>query len=69
MSAGLLATIIEAPLQLQKSQPTIPSAMASICAAQGVPTAGNAAGNAKNYTDLSGAPNKPQGKPWGADIR
>lgn len=69
MSAGLLATFIEAPLQLQKDQPTIPPAMAALCKAQGIPTEGNAAGNAHNFTDLQGAPTLPRAAPWGAMIK
>jgi iron transport multicopper oxidase len=52
--AGLTATIVEAPLELQRSQRINPS-MKSICEAQGVPTAGNAAGNTQNHLDLTGA--------------
>jgi iron transport multicopper oxidase len=62
--AGLTATIVEAPQDLQKSQ-SINPAMERICKQQGVPTAGNAAGNTHNYTDLRGAntaaPQNPKG--------
>ena len=51
---GLSATIIEAPLQLQQGQQINP-AMEQICKQQGVPTAGNAAGNTENHLDLTGA--------------
>jgi iron transport multicopper oxidase len=54
VEAGLTATIIEAPQQLQDRQHYIPPAMAAICKSQGIPTFGNAAGNSKNYTDLRG---------------
>lgn len=50
---GLTATIIEAPEQLAGL--TIPSDSLANCKAQGIPTAGNAAGNTKNLTDLGGA--------------
>ena len=56
--AGLAATIVEAPLVLQKQQ-SIPPAWTYQCASQGYPTAGNAAENTKNYTDLRGAVTKP----------
>ena len=55
VEAGLTATIIEAPHMIQSQQPTIPPAMAAICKSQGIPTAGNAAGNTKNFLDLTGA--------------
>jgi iron transport multicopper oxidase len=62
--AGLTATIIEAPLELQKQQQINP-AMEAICKRHGTPTAGNAAGNTKDFTDLTGAntvaPQKPRG--------
>jgi iron transport multicopper oxidase len=51
---GLLLTLIEDPLAIQKGQPNIPSQMQSICKAQGMPLVGNAAGNSKNYLDLKG---------------
>ena len=50
---GLSATIIEAPEQLVGL--SIPSDSMANCKAQGIPTSGNAAGNTKNLTDLSGA--------------
>jgi iron transport multicopper oxidase len=62
--AGLTATIVEAPLQLQQSQKINP-AMEEICKAQGVKTAGNAAGNTQNHFDLRDAntvaPQNPRG--------
>lgn len=51
---GLTATFIEAPDQLQASL-TVPDDHYSACAVQGIPTAGNAAGNTANLTDLTGA--------------
>jgi len=52
--AGLAATFIEAPLELQKRQ-SIPSTFTQMCSSQNIPTQGNAAGNTHNYTDLTGA--------------
>lgn len=52
--AGLTATIVEAPLELQGSQKINP-AMEEICRNQGVPTTGNAAGNTADYLNLTGA--------------
>ncbi|OCK76302.1 multicopper oxidase [Lepidopterella palustris CBS 459.81] len=54
MDAGLLLTLIEAPLAIQSGQPNIPSQMQSICKAQSIPLAGNAAGNSQNFIDLHG---------------
>jgi iron transport multicopper oxidase len=50
---GLTATIIEAPEEL--SGLPIPSDSQAACAMQNIPIAGNAAGNTKNLTDLTGA--------------
>lgn len=54
VDAGLTATFIEAPTQLQSGK-AIPQAAKDQCKAQGIPTAGNAAGNTVNYHDLTGA--------------
>ncbi|KAK4986627.1 hypothetical protein LTR50_005154 [Elasticomyces elasticus] len=51
---GLAMTLIEAPQQLQSTQ-SINPAMASLCKAQGIPTAGNAGGNTQNWLDMSNA--------------
>ncbi|KAM0148539.1 hypothetical protein ACHAQE_003670 [Botrytis cinerea] len=51
---GLIATMIEAPLELQKSL-TIPENHIAACQTRGVPYTGNAAGNAEDYLDLKGA--------------
>lgn len=50
---GLTATIIEDPIGLQSFQ--IPADHLENCKNQGIPTAGNAAGNTKDFTDLTGA--------------
>lgn len=52
--AGLSSTVVIAPKQLQKSQQINP-AMEAICQKQGVPTAGNAAGNTQDHFNLTGA--------------
>jgi iron transport multicopper oxidase len=54
VEAGLTATIIEAPLQIQQGQSYIPNSMKNICKSQNIPIIGNAAGNSKNFTDLTG---------------
>ncbi|KAM0142925.1 hypothetical protein ACHAO1_000759 [Botrytis cinerea] len=51
---GLIATMIEAPLELQKSL-TIPENHIAACQTRGVPYTGNAAGNTEDYLDLKGA--------------
>ncbi|TGO35372.1 hypothetical protein BHYA_0160g00050 [Botrytis hyacinthi] len=51
---GLIATMIEAPLELQKSL-TIPEDHFAACQARGVPFTGNAAGNTEDHLDLKGA--------------
>jgi iron transport multicopper oxidase len=50
---GLIATMIEAPLDIQKSL-TLPQDHIDACSAGNVPHAGNAAGNTINYLDLTG---------------
>ncbi|KAJ8071067.1 hypothetical protein OCU04_001412 [Sclerotinia nivalis] len=51
---GLIATMIEAPLQLQKSL-TIPENHIAACEARGIPYTGNAAGNTVDFLNLKGA--------------
>lgn len=65
VDAGLIATLIEAPLQIQE-QEKIDPAMAALCLAQGVPVAGNAGGNTENLFDLSGAVTTCPPNPMGA---
>lgn len=55
VEAGLTATLIEAPDQLQGNL-EIPSDMLKICQQTKIPTVGNAAGNTKNWLNLTGAP-------------
>ncbi|KAB8303695.1 hypothetical protein EYC80_005081 [Monilinia laxa] len=50
---GLTATLIEAPLEIQKSL-TIPENHIAACKAGSVPYTGNAAGNTQDYLDLQG---------------
>lgn len=65
---GLLATMIEAPLDVQKSL-TIPTNHLDTCKAGNIPTAGNAAGNTVNLLDLSGANRAPDPLPAGFTAR
>jgi iron transport multicopper oxidase len=59
VSSGLMATMVEAPLEIQKSL-TLPKDHLDACAAGNVPVAGNAAGNKVDWLDLSGE-NAPPG--------
>ncbi|KAG0647818.1 Cell surface ferroxidase fetC [Hyphodiscus hymeniophilus] len=65
---GLIATMIEAPLELQKSL-TIPEDHFDACKAGGVPFTGNAAANTVNYLDLKGANESPKPLPAGFTAR
>lgn len=65
---GLVATIIEAPLALQKSL-KISQNHLDVCAAGNVPTAGNAAANTVNVLDLTGANEAPKPLPAGFTAR
>lgn len=60
--------MIEAPLDLQKSI-TIPEDHLAVCASQGLPTAGNAAGNTKDLSDLKGENLPPAPMPSGFTAR
>lgn len=53
VTSGLIATFVEAPLDLQKSL-VIPKDHLDACAAANIPTVGNAAANTKDLLDLSG---------------
>ena len=54
MDSGLAATMIEAPLELQKNL-TIPQDHWDACDASGMMKSGNAAGNTQDFYDLTGA--------------
>ena len=53
MDAGLVATLIEAPLDIQRTI-TLPEDHLQACNAGGVMTTGNAAGNTEDLYDLTG---------------
>ena len=53
MDSGLVATMIEAPLEMQKTL-SIPADHFGACKAGGTPMEGNAAGNTVDYSDLKG---------------
>jgi iron transport multicopper oxidase len=65
---GLVATMVEAPLEIQKSL-TIPKNHLDACNVNNVPTAGNAAGNTLDLLDLSGANAAPKPLPAGFTAR
>lgn len=58
LSAGFFATMVEAPIELQKTE-TVPGDNYEVCKKQGLPFRGNAAGNTKDFGDLSGANDAP----------
>ncbi|KAF3172319.1 hypothetical protein TWF106_004966 [Orbilia oligospora] len=68
IESGLIATFIEAPDVLQKTQ-TIPEDHLAICKAQSLPVVGNAAANAENYLDLTGQNLSPAPLPAGFTAR
>ncbi|RDW95275.1 hypothetical protein BP5796_01038 [Coleophoma crateriformis] len=61
---GLIATMVEAPLEMQKSL-TIPDGHIDACKAGNVAYAGNAAANTQDFLDLKGAPKAPDPLPAG----
>jgi iron transport multicopper oxidase len=65
VEAGLTATFIEAPTELQKMKLIIPDSHKNTCQKQGIKTTGNAAGNSKNWLDLKGANTEPALNSWG----
>jgi iron transport multicopper oxidase len=65
VEAGLTATIIEAPDVLQNSKPYIPNSHKTACKLQKISMKGNAAGNYKNWLDLTGANTSPPLDSWG----
>jgi iron transport multicopper oxidase len=63
-AVGLIATLVEAPLDLQQSL-TVPEDHFKVCQAQAIPTAGNAAGNTVDLFDLAGENAPPPPLPAG----
>ncbi|KAH8677280.1 Cupredoxin, partial [Xylariales sp. PMI_506] len=68
VASGLIATMIEAPLDLQKEL-TIPADHYATCNAAGIPVAGNAAANVADFLDLSGENTPPAPLPDGFTAR
>lgn len=66
VASGLVATMIESPLSLQKQLADgIPENHLDVCKASRVPTAGNAAGNTVDLFDLAGENKAPGPLPAG----
>ncbi|KAI1186388.1 Cupredoxin [Nemania serpens] len=68
ITSGLIATMVEAPLDLQKML-TIPQGHLDTCASQNIATVGNAAGNARDFTNLKGENSPPRRLPEGFTTR
>ncbi|PNH50511.1 hypothetical protein VD0003_g6680 [Verticillium dahliae] len=68
VTSGLMATFVEAPLELQKTI-AIPQDHFDVCAAGDVPVAGNAAANTQNLLDLKGKNAPPRPLPGGFTTR
>lgn len=68
LDSGLAATLIEAPLELQKTL-QIPENHYDVCRAGDTKTAGNAAGNTVNVFDLKGQIKSPAPMPAGFTAR
>jgi iron transport multicopper oxidase len=66
VASGLIATFIEAPLELQKTL-SIPDAHYDLCSRNHPPinVSGNAAGNRIDYLNLKGEPSPPAALPKG----
>lgn len=69
VEAGLTATFIEAPTQIQADKLYIPVSHRNVCSAQGIAMKGNAAGNTANYEVLTGAPTVANASLWGYVIQ
>ncbi|RAR11840.1 multicopper oxidase [Stemphylium lycopersici] len=81
VASGLTATMIEAPLAVQKtlgsgaggssggSDGGVPQDHWDVCLVANVPTAGNAAGNTERYEDLTGENRSPGRLPAGFETR
>ena len=65
---GLIATMVEAPLEIQKTL-TLPQGHIDACQVGKVPYSGNAAANTKDFLDLSGATMAPKPLPGGFTAR
>lgn len=66
VEAGLTATFIEAPTELQAMGLVIPENHKQACKNMNISMVGNAAGNSENWLDLTGEPSVPPLDNWGA---
>ncbi|KAJ9145434.1 WSC domain-containing protein [Pleurostoma richardsiae] len=66
VEAGLTATFVEAPAELKAAKPYIPVSHRDVCDKHGIARKGNAAGNNKNWLDLTGQNTDPPANYWGA---
>jgi len=64
MASGLIATFVEAPLEIQKTI-DIPQDHYDACKGENIPITGNAAANTANFLDLTGEPVPPPPLPAG----
>ena len=64
VASGLIATMVEAPNELQKMLKT-PQDHLDACAAQNIPVIGNAAGNTEDFLNLKGESTAPAPLPAG----
>ena len=68
VASGLVATLVEAPTELQQTL-TIQEGHYDTCRSQGIPVAGNAAGNTVDLFDLKGENRSPAPLPSGFTAR
>jgi iron transport multicopper oxidase len=68
VEAGLTATFIEAPTELQRLGLRIPDSHRDTCNRLGIKMRGNAAGNDRDWLDLTGQNTEPPLQDWGALI-
>ena len=68
MASGLVATMVEAPSELQGSL-EIPDDHLQACRSQNIATAGNAAGNTVDLLNLEGENRSPDPLPAGFEAR
>ena len=65
VEAGLTATFIEAPTELQAMGISLPASHQAVCLSQGISMTGNAAGNSNDWLDLTGENSEPPLENWG----
>jgi len=66
VEAGMTATFLEALPELVASAPYIPVSHRDVCTNHGILRKGNAAGNTKDWLNMTGANNNPPTNYWGA---